>query len=104
MPKTAKQLKFKPWKPVDDTKPFLTNETLQQMIGAPSRTARVIMSRTKSQLIEAHRELGDAAVNDLDGVLVSSVERMQELIQMIEAARARLIISRRSTGCANVPC
>lgn len=104
MPKTAKHrlavreagtLKFKPWTPISETKPFLANDALQRMIGVPSRIARVIMSRTKRQLIEAHRKLGDAEVIEMDGILASSVERMQELIEMIEGARARLLVA----GC-----
>jgi hypothetical protein len=102
-PQTAQvaKLKWKPW--TDDPKPgtgdFLTDEMLQGMIGAPCRAAYAYMFKTREQQIADFEDPKAAKLlMELHGMWEATASDMQDLINMVRGASARLLIA----ACASI--
>jgi hypothetical protein len=87
------QLDWDPWtrdSPADSLIPS------DESISAPaetSRTAYSIMQLTKNQLIEIHGEAGFDEFAEISSNLANTTKMLRAMIEMIEGARGRMIVS-----------
>ena len=87
------KLDWEPWTrdgPADSLGP--SDENISAVAEA-SRTAYSIMQLTKNQLIEIHGEAGFDGFAEISSNLANTTKMLRAMIEMIEGARGRMIVS-----------
>jgi hypothetical protein len=87
------KLDWEPWTrdgPADSLIP--SDESISAMAEA-SRTAYSIMQLTKNQLIKIHGEAGFDGFAEITANLANTTQMLRAMIEMIEGARGRMIVS-----------
>jgi hypothetical protein len=83
-------VEFKPWAPQPDGKMLPSTEVMNQ-IGISARLAYAIMLRTKEQLMDMRKEIGDKTLNKLMSGLQADQEIAKELLTLMRTAELRML-------------
>lgn len=88
------KITWKPWtgkKP--DSKPFLDNERLQEMIGIPCRLAYAYMFKTREEQIAQHGTADPKILDKLMAMWSQAEEDLKSLVQLLSGASGRMLAS-----------
>jgi hypothetical protein len=86
------QLDWEPWTDDGPSDSLISDESMSAVAEA-SRTAYAVMHLTKDQLIKIHGDTGFDGFEETVASLTDSARMLMAVIQMIEGARARMIVS-----------
>jgi hypothetical protein len=83
-------VEFQPWTRRPDGK-MLPSAELMKQIGISARLAYAILLRTKAELMDMRKQVGDEALDEVMNGMQADREAAKELVKMMEAAQLRMI-------------
>jgi hypothetical protein len=87
------KLDWEPWTQDDPAGSLVPSDESMAAVAEASRTAYSIMHLTKSQLIKIQGEAGFDDFAEVMGDLANTVQMLRAVVQMIEGAQGRMIVS-----------